>query len=231
MISRLLRCVLVALGIMTVFITVYWSTSAGIVRADTPGPPEGLTLAPVGYYGVEINWNLGSGAAKTMIRRQIGAYPETINDGELAYYDTGEYCLDTGGEVALDLNHAVYFYRAWSQAADEDWSSEYAQAQIGIIDPLTEPLTDLAEALNTRLGEFDEKMQTMNDTFTLAVMLIFALGLAFFAVKANDIMIYTAAFLGILIIGYSIAETTLFLGVAVGLVGGYMMYRGIRLYY
>lgn len=57
---------------------------------------------------IDLAWTRGAGATHTLIRRKVGSYPADKNDGDEAYFDTGESHQDTGLDPETD-----YYYRAW----------------------------------------------------------------------------------------------------------------------
>lgn len=73
-------------------------------------------------------------------------------------------------------------------------------------------------------------LQLISADVHLAVLLAFVLGLAFLAIKANDIIIYVGAAIGIGFIAAVVAETQITVAIPVILIAVYMGYRGIRLY-
>lgn len=73
-------------------------------------------------------------------------------------------------------------------------------------------------------------LQLLSADIHLAVLLMFVLGMAFLAIKADDIIIYVAAAIGIGFIAAAVGETSITMAIPVILIAVYMGYRGIRLY-
>lgn len=216
-------------------ILVFWLFPPLVALAQTVNPPTDFTLTAVGYYGVEINWTKGEGTENTMIRRKIGSYPVDRTDGVEVYYGTGEYYLDTGGEAGLDLTHAVYFYRAWGQDAAEQWSPDYAQAQIGAIGPdYSAELQELADNVGMvadNTNGLADNLATAATNLELAATLAFVIGLAALAMWQRDIILYIGGFAGILLVGLDVAQTSWAFGIPILAIAGYLLYRSVRLYF
>lgn len=88
-----------------------------------PEEPINNTFTAAGVSDTRINltWNKGEGAQKTMLRRKTGDYPANRDDGDLVYFDTGTSFTDTGLSPLT-----TYYYRAWSQVSgSEQWSDGY----------------------------------------------------------------------------------------------------------
>lgn len=102
-------------------------TASGYV--ENPGTPSSLTLTYISDYEVGISWEKGASANNTMIRRVVGRPPTDRTDGVEVYYGTESYVVDYN--VNLDTGGGTYYYRAWSEDSDGDWSSEYAEGSIG----------------------------------------------------------------------------------------------------
>lgn len=74
---------------------------------------------------IDVSWTKGDGAEKTMVRRKIGSYPDSVSDGDQAYFDTGVSFNDTGLVCGTH-----YYYRAWSYktgAPNSGYSDEYSE--------------------------------------------------------------------------------------------------------
>jgi hypothetical protein len=77
-----------------------------------PLPPTSLT-AVGGNAQVSLTWTKGTGADKTTIVRKTGSYPTTVLDGTVVYNNVGANVVDSPL-----TNGTLYFYSAWSLAAD-----------------------------------------------------------------------------------------------------------------
>jgi len=195
---------------------------AQVVWAQVVNPPTNLTATAVGYYGVDLAWQKGSGTDKTMVVRKIGDYPASRDDGTEIYYGTGEVACDDGDGVGLDLEAAIYFYRAWGQDATEQWSDDYAQVSIGQLPP---PIDYSQE-----LGDIAAMLGALANNLTWLIYCMFGIGLTWLAVRRNEIVLYIAGFVGILLMGLDVAQTSWALGVPLVGLAGYMMYKAIRVY-
>ena len=89
-----------------------------------PEPPYPFTAATISDTQIDLNWTMGAGAWKTMVRRDTVGYPADIDDGVLVYFDTGTSFSDTG--LTPDT---LYYYSAWSYVTgSEQWSDNYQTA-------------------------------------------------------------------------------------------------------
>ena len=104
-------------------------TATPIVAGGGPGAPTDFTLTDISDYEVSIVWTKGVSANNTMIRAVVGRYADNISDGYLVYYGTGTSASDFG--VNLDVVADQYYYRAWSEDTNGDWSTDYAEGKIG----------------------------------------------------------------------------------------------------
>jgi len=86
-------------------------TSSGSDKTFVTPPyaPYNFT-ATAGDGTVALTWNKGTGADKTMIRRNTTAYPTSPTDGTQVYFDTG-----TGHDDNAVVNGTTYYYSAWSE--------------------------------------------------------------------------------------------------------------------
>jgi hypothetical protein len=70
---------------------------------------------------VELKWERGYGAVRTMVRYKIGAYPTSTSDGSLVYNDIG------GGYIHTGLTPGTnYYYCAWSDDGGGIYTADYA---------------------------------------------------------------------------------------------------------
>jgi hypothetical protein len=92
-----------------------------------PHKPSNLSAETASYYQINLTWDKGTGAEKTIIRRKEGSYPNDYNDGTLIYDGIAESYNDDdsmGGNI-------TYFYRAWSyinQNSIERYSLDYNES-------------------------------------------------------------------------------------------------------
>jgi hypothetical protein len=96
--------------------------SGGILYILTrPDPPVdgSFTTASVSDTRIDLTWEKGATAQKTMIRAKLGGYPVSVTDGRQVYFDTGTACSDTGLTPGT-----TYYYRAWSQVSGSEQFSE-----------------------------------------------------------------------------------------------------------
>ena len=100
-----------------------------------PDEPTDLNAYP-GDEQIQLIWDKGDGAQKTMIRyRTDGVYPTDPADGLQAYFDTSFWVLHTG----LTNGH-LYKHRAWSYATEgglTQYSDSYSSVEAT---PIATPL-------------------------------------------------------------------------------------------
>jgi hypothetical protein len=96
--------------------------SGGILYVLTrPDPPVdgSISTASVSDTRIDLTWEKGATAQKTMIRAKLGNYPVSVTDGRQVYFDTGTACSDTGLAPGT-----TYYYRAWSQVSGSEQFSD-----------------------------------------------------------------------------------------------------------
>lgn len=98
-----------------------------------PGPPTNFDAVALSQFEVEITWTKGTFATYTLIKRQIGSYPATRDDGVEVYWGTGNSTVD-GIDMSF-LDEDVY-YRAWSWNTN-GWSLTYAQDVVEVTGAMT----------------------------------------------------------------------------------------------
>lgn len=87
-----------------------WSiTKSNSVELTAPSEVTGFTATTIDYETVDLNWNKGTGALTTLIRKKIGSYPTSQSDGSVVYEGDATNFTDTG----LGSN-VTYYYRAWA---------------------------------------------------------------------------------------------------------------------
>lgn len=102
--------------------------------------------------------------------------------------------------VSLDETIVPVIYRAWSQRADGIWAEDYAEGNIG------------------------------GESMALIAQYVFIIGLAGLAMWQKHIILYIGAFIGILLVGLDIAQTSWATGIPTLALAGYMMYKAVRVY-
>ena len=80
-----------------------YSSDTNITR---PSPPSSF-VGDIDSGNLIMTWTKGTGAARTIIRNNTGAYPANTTDGYLVYNDTGTTETVSG-------TSSVDYYRAWS---------------------------------------------------------------------------------------------------------------------
>ncbi len=102
-----------------------WSTTNATASNTTwsvPLAPTGFSATTVDTYEISLTWTKGGYATHTRIQRNIGSYPENINDGTNVYNGTLSMVSDTS--LTEDT---PYYYRAWSwNSTSKLWSSSNA---------------------------------------------------------------------------------------------------------
>jgi hypothetical protein len=107
------------------------SNSGGLINGDIlyvltrPDPPVDGSFTMVSASDTQINlsWEKGATAQKTMIRASEGGYPSSVTEGRQVYFDVGTSCTDAGLTP-----ETTYYYRAWSQiTGSEQWSETYIE--------------------------------------------------------------------------------------------------------
>ena len=103
--------------------------TANITLFATPlwgGGITGFTITYVTETKLKLDWGLGTGTDRVMIRAKYGSYPADIvatseipSDGYQVYYGTGITTNDTS--MDFDANPGPIYYRAWAQLADNSW--------------------------------------------------------------------------------------------------------------
>lgn len=90
-----------------------------------PDPPVDGSFYAAAASATQINlsWEKGATAEKTMIRASESGYPASYTEGRQVYFDTGSACADSGLKP-----DTTYYYRAWSQiTGSEQWSETYIE--------------------------------------------------------------------------------------------------------
>jgi hypothetical protein len=81
-----------------------------------------LIATTIDYDIINLTWEKGQGANKTILVRKIGSYPTNISDGIIVYNDTGANYSDTysmGGNISN-------YYTAWAYSS-YTYGSNYSQ--------------------------------------------------------------------------------------------------------
>ncbi|MEM4258130.1 MAG: DUF2341 domain-containing protein [Candidatus Thermoplasmatota archaeon] len=88
----------------------------GTYRFFLTKPQEPIVFRAVGYNQTCINlsWNRGSGANKTVIVRKLGSFPTSRTDGTLVYNGTGQWFNDTGLTQKTRYYYAAWSYTTWT---------------------------------------------------------------------------------------------------------------------
>jgi hypothetical protein len=94
-----------------------WGWAEELKFITKPAPPSDLA-AVAGEGQVDLSWNEGEGAASTLIKRSTSGYPQTPDEGDLAYFGTGSQYTDSGIPPCF-----TYYYSAWSVATGDDLSA------------------------------------------------------------------------------------------------------------
>ena len=100
--------------------TGYGSEKTFLTKSDEP---NSLTAVAAGENDINLTWNKGTGAQKTIIRGKEDSYPANIADGSEIYNDTGTSTTHSGLGAG---EH--WYYRAWSyvtEGALEQYSDTY----------------------------------------------------------------------------------------------------------
>lgn len=93
-----------------------------------PDEPNSLSATAAGETEINLTWNKGTGAQKTIIRGKEDSYPANIADGSEVYNDTGTSTTHSGLSAG---EH--WYYRAWSyvtEGALEQWSDTYDEDNV-----------------------------------------------------------------------------------------------------
>jgi len=102
--------------------TELWSSNNASASNTTwvvPSVPSDFLAATVDTNEISLTWTKGEYTTHTRIQRDIGGYPEDINDGTNVYNDTSNTKLDTGL-----IEDTRYYYRAWSwDSTSKLWST------------------------------------------------------------------------------------------------------------
>jgi hypothetical protein len=96
--------------------------SGGILYVLTrPDPPVdgSFTTVSISDTQVDLAWEKGPTAQKTMVRAAEGGYPANVGEGREVYFDVGNTCTDAGLTPGT-----TYYYRAWSQVSGSQQFSE-----------------------------------------------------------------------------------------------------------
>ena len=102
-----------------------------------PDSPANFTAIP-GDGQVNLSWNKGVGANKTMVRRSTDMFPQTRNEGTQVYFGTGTSYTDAGL-----TNGTTYYYSAWSEVSNDglqQFSDGKAKSQARPIGPPVPPV-------------------------------------------------------------------------------------------
>ena len=97
--------------------------ASGTDNVALPAAAVDFDAVALSAYEVGITWTRGVGATHTLIKRQIGSYPATRDNGVEIYWGTGENVTDGIDMTILDQD---VYYRAWSWNS-VGWSTSYAQ--------------------------------------------------------------------------------------------------------
>jgi hypothetical protein len=136
------------------------------------GPASNFILTDLGFISVGANWSAGSNATYYMIRGSRTAFPTSIIEGELLYYDTGTSCNVSG----VPLDTITMYASLWSFQADNvTYAPGYVTASIG-----GEGMTEIADSINAlsvSLGglNFDLDLSLMFGVILVISMLFLAL--------------------------------------------------------
>jgi len=107
-----------------------------LTKPDAPVAST-FTASTAGENQINLGWEKGEGAQRTLIMRKTGGFPVDRNDGVQVYFDTGTSFSDSG--LSPDT---TYYYRAWSEVTgSQQWSNGYSDvtATTSSAPPITPP--------------------------------------------------------------------------------------------
>ena len=90
-----------------------------------PFPPANITTNILSNSTFDINWDNGTGARATVVRRKLDSYPTGVTDGDLVYNGTSE-------KINIQDMEVSYYYSLWSYA-NETYSSSVNITVGGIV--------------------------------------------------------------------------------------------------
>lgn len=143
------------------------------------GPASGLTLTDLGFITVNANWTAGDNATYHMLRGSRTAYPTTITEGELLYYDTATSCNISG----VPLDTITMYASLWAFQADNiTHSPVYVTASIGGegMESIANSITELSNSMGGISGLSD----SMGAIGTVLGALIYLIPLIVFSILA-----------------------------------------------
>jgi len=102
--------------------TLYSSGTSDRTCYTDPNAPTSFIVTETTCNSTALNWTLGTGADKTMVRYRSDQYPTNTTDGTQAYFNTGTSVNVT----SLDPGQ-IYYFRAWSYDTESGYYDSYAQ--------------------------------------------------------------------------------------------------------
>jgi hypothetical protein len=180
-------------------------TGAGITVFANPLVTGGITDFAITYVSetqLDFSWEYVGDATHIMIRGKYGDYPENIPNGETEPSDGyqvyyGNASTASDTSINFDENPGTIYYTAWAQRDNGTWFTD----------------------IHTNFME--------NTTMALIASIVFIVGLSVLALWQRHIILYIIAFIGILLFGLDIAQTSWAYGISLLGLAAYMLYRGI----
>lgn len=90
-----------------------WGWGSEVTFLTKPDEPTGLGELSFTNNSIFMDWTLGEGSQKTMLRYRTDQYPADPVDGTQAYFDAADSC-----NVTSLSSGQIYYFRAWSYATE-----------------------------------------------------------------------------------------------------------------
>jgi hypothetical protein len=195
--------VLIILIMALLPVTPVLANSVNITVTAKPHVTGGITNFTIIYVSdtqLDFTWSLFGEATKIMIRGKYGGYPDNIPDPSTEPSDGylvyyGDATSCSDTSMDFDENPGPIYYTAWAQKDDGMW---YTDIQTGWKE---------------------------SAVLTTIAFIVLALGVSGVAIWRKHLLLYLAAFIGLILIAYHLFDTSVLLGIPLYLVSGYMLWE------
>ena len=186
--------------------------------------PTNLVLTDLGCDTINMTWAAGASTTHTLVRIKRNEYPESITDGEEAYFGDNT----TANKTGLDLELVTYYVRAWGYASG-NYSANYTEAYIG-----GEEVSESLDSISEAIGQIMSGQTTVTSQILTLAIVAFIIGMAYWQ---HHIILYVLS--GMVSIAYGLntaiassqGATNWIAGVAIAIFGVYTLYRAVIMSY